>query len=141
MTKRRFTDDTDGNRNNRRNTHTNGRIPFSEMRFVRIELTEAEKQEFKSLLAAEEFSGDFLDQCIKAGYKVTFDRDKNGGGVLCSVRCETTELLDSGLILTGRGKTAAVALAVCEYKSNYLADENGWASAETRRGSSYDDVG
>lgn len=141
MTKRRFTDDTDGQRNSRSSKDIGQQIPFNQMRFVRIELTEAEKQDFRALLAASEFSWAFLDKCIEAGYKVTFSRDKDNRGVLCSIRCETTGLLDSGLILTGRGGTVSTALAVAEYKTNYLADENGWLAAETRRGGSYDDVG
>lgn len=141
MAKRRFTDDTNGARAKSNSKDVGQSIPFAQMRFVRIEVTEAEKEEFRTLLESEEFSGGFLDQCIEAGYKVTFSKDKNGRGTLCSVRAETTELLDAGLILTGRGKSSAVALAMCEYKSNYLADENGWLAAETRRGGFYDDVG
>jgi hypothetical protein len=141
MAKRRFTDDTNGGRAKDKRTDGDGTIPFSEMRFVRIELTEAEKEEFRALMANEEFTSDFLDKAVRAGYKVSFSLDKNGGGVLCSIRAESRGLLDAGLILTGRGKTIAVAVAVCEYKSNYLADENGWLAAETRRGGSFDDVG
>jgi len=141
VAKRRFTDDTDGGRAKSKRAGSDGTIPFSEMRFVRLELSEAEKQDFRSLLAAEEFTSDFLDRVIRAGYKVSLGIDKNGGGFLCSIRAESRDLLDAGLILTGRGKTIATAVAVCEYKSNYLADENGWAAAETRRGGSFDDVG
>jgi len=141
MAKRRFTDDTNGGKLKNNRKDSGGNVPYSEMRFVRIELTEAEKQEFKALLAAAEFSGDFLDRVLVAGYKVTLGVDKNGGGFLCSIRAEDRELLDAGLILTGRGKTTTIAVAVCEYKSNYLADEHGWLEAETRRGGSHDDVG
>jgi len=141
MSKRRFTDDTAGGKRTDNRKDSGGTIPYTEMRFVRIELTETEKQDFRSLMAAEEFSGDFIDRVLLAGYKVTLSPDKNGGGFLCSIRAENRELLDAGLILTGRGKTVATAVAVCEYKSNYLADENGWLAAETRRGGSFDDVG
>lgn len=141
MAKRRFTDDTNGARPASNRKDVSGTIPYGEMRFVRIELTEAEKQEFRALLAAEEFSPDFTDRVLTAGYKVGLSVDKNGGGFLCSIRAEARELLDAGLILTGRGKTVAIAVAVCEYKSTYLADENGWLEAEIRRGGSYDDVG
>lgn len=139
-TKRRFTDDTNGARPNRNSKDAGRSVPFGEMRFVRIELTEAEKKDFRALMEAEEFGWDFIDECIKAGYKVTFNLDKNGGGVLASVRCETTGLRDAGLILTGRGSTAAIALAVAEYKNGYLADDDGWLAAETRRTSDSDDV-
>jgi len=141
MAKRRFTDDTDGRSNDDRRSKRGGTVPFSEMRFVNLELSEKEKEEFRALLAADEFTGEFLDTCIKAGYKITYSADKNGGGVLCSIRCEAAGLLDSGLILTGRGKSARIALAVCEYKSAYLSDENGWAAAENARGRSQDDIG
>lgn len=141
MAKRRFTDDTNGGRKRASNGGTRERYSFAEMRFVRIELTEQEKQEFKQLLAANEFEPGFLDTCVKAHYNITFSQDKQGNGVLCSIRAEFKEMLDGGLILTGRGSSALTALAVCEYKSNYLADEDGWAAAEIRRGGSYDDIG
>lgn len=141
MAKRRFTDDTNGGKRDDNRKDNSGTVPYGQMRFVRIELTEAEKQEFRALLAAQEFSWDFVDRVLLAGYKVTHSVDKNGGGFLCSIRAESTELLDAGLILTGRGKTVATAIAVCEYKFTYLAGDDGWLAAEVRRGGSYDDVG
>lgn len=141
MAKRRF----DGNRNEiggtRRAGNSSERYTYNEMRFVRIELTEEEKEEFRTLLAADEFHAAFLDTCLAAGYNVTVGTDKRGGGVLCCIRAELKELLDGGLILSGRGKDFLTALAVCEYKATYLADENGWLEAEVRRGGSYSDIG
>lgn len=138
---RRFTDDTNGGKRQGTGTGDRERYSFHQMRFVRLELTEEEKQEFKSLLESEEFSWDFLNTCIEAGYGVSFGKDKRGGGHICTIRAEYKDMLDGGLNLSGRGKTAFIALAVCEYKSTYLADETGWLAAETRRGGSYDDVG
>jgi len=102
---------------------------------------EEEKAEFKSLMAADEFHPSFLDKCLAEGYDVTIGRDKRGNGILCCIRAELKELLDGGLILSGRGKDVLTAIAVCEYKATYLADENGWGEAETRRGGSYSDIG
>lgn len=141
MAKRRFTDDTDGNRNPRRVGTSDERYTYSDMRFVRIELNEVEKAEFKSLMAADEFSTKFLDRCLDAGYNVTIGRDKRGNGILCCIRAELKDMLDGGLILSGRGKDATTAIYVCEYKATYLADEAGWLAAETRRGGSYSDIG
>lgn len=141
MAKRRFTDDTNGGRNSGRSRDVPERYSFSEMRFVRIELSEAEKGEFRQLLEAGEFNAGFLDECVSAGYYITIGKDKNGGGVLCCVRAEYKAMLDGGLILSGRGKDVFTASAVCEYKATYLADENGWLAAETRRGGSYSDIG
>jgi len=141
VAKRRFTSDTDGGKAAPRNSGGSERYSFAEMRFVRIELTESEKEEFRALLAAGEFDSGFLDLCIDANYSITINRDKNGGGVLVSIRAEHKNMLDGGLILSGRGKDVPTAVAVCEFKSTYLADENGWLAAETRRGGSASDIG
>jgi len=67
MAKRQF----DSNRNEiggaRRANVSSDRYAYSEMRFVNIELSEAEKQEFRSLLVANEFPPYFLDCCLKGG--------------------------------------------------------------------------
>jgi len=141
MAKQRFTDDTNGGRKQPKLRGTDDRYSFAEMRFVRIELTKPEREEFHELLAAGEFSPGFLDACVASNYAVTFAQDKRGNGTLCCVRSELKADLNGGLILSGRGSSATVALAVCEFKSNYLADENGWAAAEDRRGGGYSDIG
>jgi len=141
VAKRRFTSDTDGGKATSRNSGSSDRYSFSEMRFVRIELTTKEREEFHELLAQDEFDPRFLDLCLAARYNVSINRDKNGGGVLVSIRAEYKDMLDGGLILSGRGKDVFTAVAVCEYKSSYLADENGWLACETRRGGSATDIG
>jgi len=141
MAKRRFTSDTDGGNNKGRSNNSEARYAYNEMRFVRIELSDDEKAEFKSLLEAGEFDPSFLDKCVDARYNITLSKDKRGNGSLCCVRAEYKDMLDGGLILSGRGKDITTAIAVCEYKATYLADENGWLEAEARRGGGYSDIG
>jgi len=141
MPKRRFTSDTDGGNNKGRSNNSDARYTYGEMRFVRIELTDDEKTEFKSLMETGEFNTEFLTQCVNARYNITIGKDKRGNGILCCVRAEFKDMLDGGLILAGRGKDVTTAIAVCEYKATYLADENGWAAAEVGRGGGYSDIG
>jgi len=141
MAKRRT--DSDGNAigGTRRASNVADKFSYGEMRFVNIELTAEEKEEFRKLLDANEFHPSFLDRCLAQNYTVTIGKDKRGNGILCSIRAEYKDMLDGGLILTGRGKDVLTAIAVCEYKNGYLADENGWLAAETARAGSYSDIG
>lgn len=118
-----------------------GKLSFDQYRFVRIELTEAEKVEFRSQLASGEFDGLDVDDWIERGNKLTLAGDKKGGGVLASLSQQNVSHPDAGLILTGRGGTVTIALAVLAYKDRHLAGDDGWKACEAQRGGSYDDIG
>lgn len=117
------------------------KVPFNEFRFVRIELTEPEKQEFRALLDSGEFDEIPLDGWIGRGFKISISPDDKGGGIIASLSATYSDSDNKGLVLTARGRDAITALAVLEYKDKYLAGEDGWGSCEDRRGGSYSDIG
>jgi len=117
------------------------KVPFAEFRFVRIELSEKEKSEFKALLDSGEFAEIPLDEWLDRGYKLTVSRDDKSSGVICSVTAVYTNAPDAGLVLTARGRDAITALSVLAYKDKYLAGDAGWLACESSRGGSYDDIG
>lgn len=117
------------------------KVPFTAYRFIRIELTEPEKVEFRELLAGGEFEGDAVTDWVQQGYKFTVNYDHQHSTFLASLSGQYENMLNAGLVLTGRGSSAPVAVAVLEYKDRYLADETGWAACETSRGGSYSDIG
>lgn len=119
----------------------NVKVPYADFRFVRLELTEPEKEHFRSLLASGEFESLSLDDFLRDGYKVTLSNTGENGTIICSVSMPYANHHNAGLVLTGRGRDAATAAAVVTYKHNYLAQDTLWREAESRRGGSYSDIG
>lgn len=118
-----------------------GKIPFSDFRFVRIELTSTERDECRAMLEAGEFKSFSIDDYVAEGYKVSFSRDEAHDSTVCSVSQPDPTHQNAGLILTGRGSSATTALGVVSYKSHYLCEDTLWREAESRRGGSYNDIG
>lgn len=117
------------------------KVGFADFRFVRVELTEAEKAEFRALLTGGEFDVIDFDGWVRDGYKLSLTYDEQHSSFIATLTAQYRDMPNAGLVLTGRGKTVAAALAVLEFKDRYLAGDDGWAAAEQRRGGSYDDVG
>lgn len=122
-------------------TRANTRVAYSDYRFVRIELTEQEKQQFRDLLAAGEFESLSVTDFVREGYKLSFSEGDEGHTVICSVSQPHADHHNAGLILTGRGGDAETALAVVAFKHVYLCEDTLWRSAEDNRGGSYNDIG
>lgn len=116
------------------------KVPFSESRFVRIELTEKDKEQFRALLEAGEFESLRIDDFLSERYSVSFSEGDGGKTVVCTVRMAYVDHPNAGLSLTGRGRDSATALAVCAYKHTYLCSEQLWRAAEDSRGGSYSDI-
>lgn len=117
------------------------KIPFGDMRFARIELTDAEKDEFRTLYGNEEFDPAFLSRLTDEGYSVKFVSDAKGGGKMCSVSFNVTGHPNSGWTLTGRASSDFKALAMVEFKHIYLCAGDPWSAVQDRRGGGYDDIG
>lgn len=110
-------------------------------RFVNIELTTSQKEEFKALLDDGEFVDVSPDSWLLAGYKVTFSSGDNGKTVICSVICGVDGDANYGLILTGRGSDSATALRVAAYKDTYLCENGAWLTSPNLSGKSAGDIG
>lgn len=129
------------NASKRSGEHKSSKVAFADFRFVRIELLADEKEDFKALLAAGEFSDVTPDQFISEGYTVKFSAGDNGSTVICSISQPCADHPNAALVLTGRGRDTATALAVCVYKHTILATDGLWRECESRRGTAYDDIG
>lgn len=116
-------------------------IAYDDMRFCNIELQDAEKKEFRSLLADGGLELLVVNEYVTAGYELTFKRDKKGGGVLVSLRAAIYGLDNEGLVITGRGGDTDTAFAVLSYKINHLVGDRLWAQAEAERGNGVTDIG
>lgn len=117
------------------------KVPFSDFRFVRIELLEPDKESFRSLLASGEFESLSPDDFVGEGYKVSFAETDAEKSIICSVSMAKADHHNAGLILTGRGRDSATALAVVAFKHIYLCQDTLWREAESQRGGSYSDIG
>lgn len=116
-------------------------VPYNKMQFVNIELSEVEKTRCKELMQTEQVPDGYLDDLVAAGFTITFNRDKRGGGTLCSLKMQLTTHDYAGLILTGRGRTVSTALFVAYFKDVYIAGDDGWKAAVVRRGGVDGDIG
>ncbi len=110
-------------------------------RFVRIELDATSKAEFKSLLDSGEFGDTCIDEFLKAGYSVRFSAGDGGKTVVCTVTCSVESDSNNGLMLSGRGRDADTAIAVCVYKDTYLCNDGVWATGELKSVQDADDIG
>lgn len=117
------------------------KVSFSEFRFVRIELSESEKNEFRAMLAAGEYDELAFDDLLREGYKHTRSFDDTHNTYISTLTAQYKDMPDSGLVLTARGSSTAVADALLRHKHGYICGDDGWAAAETARGGSYDDIG
>lgn len=117
------------------------KVPFSDFRFVRIELTEQEKQSFKALLESGEFDEIPLDEWMERELKLSVSVDTEHRSVLASLTVPYSDMQDAGCVLTARGRDAITALAVLTFKDRHLAGEGGWRQCESERGGSYSDIG
>lgn len=117
------------------------KIPFGSTRFARIELTEAEKDDFNKLWAADEFTTPPFDEWARLGYKFSATPDERGGGIICTLSPIYTSCENAGLQLSARAGNFLKACAVLEYKDRYVAGEDGWLACENRRGGNSQDIG
>ena len=116
------------------------KVPFGSARFARIELVEAEKEDFRTLRAGGEFDNPPVQHWLDMGYKLTLSADENGGGVVAVLTPLFMDVENAGLQLSARAATWDGALQVMEYKDFYVAGEDGWAACEQARGGTHSDI-
>lgn len=110
-------------------------------RFVNIELTALQKEDFKTLLAQGEFDHVRIDDWTRLGYKVSFTTGDRGETSICSVVCGVEGDPNYGQILTGRGSDSTTALRVAAYKDTYLCEDGVWGTSPNLRGGTAGDIG
>lgn len=125
----------------RESDRANLKVPFSDFRFVRIELLEGEKEQFRSLMESGEFTDVDVDGWLLEGYSLKHTYDPQNKTFVCSLSQPYAEHPNGGLVLTGRGRDTATALSVVAFKHFYLCEDTLWREAESRRGGSYSDIG
>lgn len=122
-------------------SNTGGKSGKFNFRFVRIELSQDNKQEFKSLVDSGEFDSISIDDYTKLGYKVSFTIQDDGKTTLCSISCGLEHDPNYQRILTGRGGNSIIALRVAAYKDIYLCEDGVWATGELASMDTTPDIG
>lgn len=118
------------------------KVPFSEFRFVKIELTEAEKQAYKGYLDSGDLDNVPISAWVSAGYKLSVSRDFTGNCDVASLAGQYKGMDNAGCIITARGRDSETALRVLFYKVHYLVGEALWLQTESERGGGYStDIG
>lgn len=116
------------------------KVGFSMTWFVRIELTNEEKDDYRENYSQAFEPAEAIDDWLDRGFKVSFNRDTNGRGVLASIFAQWSGMEDSGGILTARGATATAAVGVLVYKDRIVCGERTWKETQNERGGGYDDI-
>lgn len=142
MAKRKYAKSADPNHEGHSNPVNRPiKVPFAEFRFVRIELDEPEKTEFRAMLSAGEYDGLDVSDILVEGYKLSISHDPTHSTFVASFTGQYKNMPNSGLVLTGRGSTASIALAVLVHKHSYVCGDEFWSVVESGRGGSYSDIG
>lgn len=142
MAKRRLSSDYDPNHGVYKSTVNRPvKVSFSEFRFVRIELTAAEKDEFRGMLASGEYDNLDFTPLLREGYKLSVSYDLTHSTVVASITAQYKDMLNAGLVLSARAGSEPAARAMLLHKHSYICGDDGWAASESSRGGSYDDIG
>lgn len=93
--------------------------------FVRYELSAEDKRGAKKWMSDPNGLFDGLDKLLDTGYKLSLRHDDYSNSPCCWVFPPDTGTSNSGLILSGRGRTAFTAIAECIYK-HYVVFDGEW---------------
>lgn len=118
-----------------------GKVSFGDYGFARIELSAEDRERFGVWTEEQGVDGGAIDYLLEDGCKVSFSTDKHGGGVICSASQPDPKHENAGLVLTGRGGTAIVALAVLVYKDMVICGGESWRQGESEHGGGQPDIG
>jgi len=117
------------------------RVPFSELQFVNLELSSAEKTNFRELDDSGEFDDVDIESWILLGYKLSISYDFKNACCTASLTASYRNMVNSGLILSARAGSASAAIRVLAFKDKYLADDGLWQPAADRRRGTDSDIG
>lgn len=115
------------------------RTKYSDFKFVRIELSEEEKAEFRGLLRSGDEPELDLDDLVSKGYALSLSLDRDGKTVLVTLKQLYVLGENTRGILTARHGSARGALACLAYKLQVIIGNRFWQEAEMARGGEYDD--
>lgn len=115
------------------------RLGFNDFRFVRLDLTEAEKADLRSTMARYELSATDLEALRRDGYSLRISSDRDSDTALVSLSQPNGRHPNAGLILTARGRNTATALASLAYKLFIVIGERAWADVEAERDGAHGD--
>jgi len=112
---------------------------WNEARFVQLELTDEQAKSLKATqVSADEIFAQ-MEKMIDDGYKFTIKFDGYGDCIGAWCQAATPDGPNSGIILTGRGSSAAKALKQLLYKHHVLLDGDWSVAAERRAPTVLDD--
>lgn len=104
---------------------------FSDFKFVNVSLSSDEKRELERLAAdPSQFPVEGLFRLAASGYKLSINRDKDGGGYLCSATDLRPDSPSGKWVLVGRGSTPFNAWVSLAYKHFVLLSEDWSANYE-----------
>lgn len=127
------------NGSTKRTAHKDKAQRFNDVRFVRYELTNAEKERCKLWCTTFDELDDALSNIVSAGYRVSTKWDDYGNCYGCFVQTYDEKDANFGCILTGRGSTAAKAVKQALFKHFVIFDLLWGAWLETRENPEIDD--
>jgi len=118
-----------------------GKVPFSDFVFITIDLTTEEKDDFKLWVADIDPIERVLRDLVTDGCKLSFSTGDNGNTAICSLSITDADDVNAGGVITARGKTADIALAVLLYKLHIVGERTWRQAMHERGGTTTSDIG
>lgn len=110
-----------------RKSNSKDSADWQKYEFVNLNLTEAEKEDFKKQYATE--SDKFLrgiDELLQAGYKLSVTWDKDNKCAIASLTCREPQDPNFNYVLTARSGDMWEAQSLVMYKHLYVCDDGDW---------------
>lgn len=101
---------------------------YGNFSFIEYSLTKEDKDKLQLLIADGKIDEWLVFDVVESGYKFSLNCDKKSGAYLAAFSCNTADAPNYGLILTGRGRTAASATIALLYRHIHLCPNGEWAA-------------
>lgn len=96
--------------------------PYDNAEFIRCELNEEQKQDLRKMKKDGWDGWDTLSGLADEGYRISIKYDTYSSSISCFIQQMREDGDNSGLILTGRGRSAQGAVMEALYKHSVIFD-------------------
>lgn len=117
------------------------RLAFGDYRFVRIDLSSEEKDDFHTRVGDGSFRPLGIAAYLSDGYSVKFSQADGGKTVVCTLTQTNVSHPNAGLSISGRGRDTETAFAVVAYKDIVVCNDGQWLQTEYERSGTSPDIG
>lgn len=110
------------------------KLSFGDYRFIDVELTSDEKDDFRERLEEGSFVPLSVTDYLREGYTVKFSPRDGGKTVVCTLTCTDASHQNAGLSISGFAGDDATAFSLVSYKDVVICNNGQWLASENDRG-------